>query len=224
LNLICKFPSWKSIFFELKEGGALFGSTVFISIYTTLTPIILNVLSGPVAVGYYGLADKARMLVQSGLSPISQALFPRMSLLFSNDKSQARLQLLRSSKFILLLSASLSIMLWFFAEYIVILLAGDQFRPAVDVLKWLACLPFIISLSNIFGMQIMLPNQRKRAFNNILIGAGAISLIMIYPLIQWADEIGASVNTLITECFVTLAMGLYLWRKGFFKKTVNWNN
>lgn len=221
LKLHWHLPGWQRVFAELKESGSIFASTVWISLYTTLTPTILAIVAGPVAVGYYSLADKARLLAQSALSPISQALFPRMSHLFKTDQAQARQLLHRSAKFIVLLSAGASITLWLLAEYIVILLAGEQFRPAVAVLHWLAPLPFVISLSNIFGVQVMLPNQKTVAFNRILSAVGALSLMLIYPLIEWHGAIGASINTLIAESVVTISMGVYLLKTGLLNEPTN---
>lgn len=219
-----RWPSKARIIDELQEGMAIFTSTVWIGLYTTLTPMILSLFAGNAAVGYYALADRTRQLAQSALTPISQALFPRMSHLFQTDSEQARVILLRTSKLILLVSASASLVLWAFGEHIIIVLAGEQFRPAIDVLQWLAPLPFVISLSNILGIQILLPNRKTKAFNRILGVAGALSLTMIFLLIQWKGAEGASINTLITECFVTLAMALYIWKTGFFNNSKSWNN
>lgn len=221
LKLNFRLPGWRRVCAELKESGSIFASTVWIGLYTSLTPTILAIVAGPVAVGYYAMADKTRMLAQSALSPISQAMFPRMSHLFKTDQAQALRLLHRSAKFIVILSASASITLWLLAEYIILLLAGEQFRPAVVVLHWLAPLPFVISLSNIFGVQVMLPNNKTKAFNRILALVGALSLGLIYPLIQWQGATGASINTLITECVVTLLMGFYLWRTGLLTSLSN---
>lgn len=223
LGLTWRWPSKVRILDELREGAAIFISSVCISLYTSLTPTILSLVAGNVAVGYFALADRVRQLAQSTLAPISQALFPRMSHLFQTDSTQARVLLQRSSKLILLISVSASIVLWILAEYIVIFLAGEQFRPATMVLKWLAPLPFVISLSNIFGIQIMLPNFMTKVFNRILGVAGALSLVMIVPLIEWKAAEGAAINTFITECFVTLVMAFYLWKTGFFSSSTNGN-
>jgi PST family polysaccharide transporter len=222
LGLTWRRPSQSRAMDELREGAAIFGSTVWISLYTTLTPLMLGLFASPAAIGYYALADRVRLLAQSALSPISSAIFPRMSHLFNTDSVQARALLKRSSKLILLISASASMSLWVLAEHIVILLAGEQFRPSITVLQWLAPLPFVISLSNIFGIQVMIPNQKTKAFNRILGAAGAMSLIIIVPLIQLKGAEGASINTFITECFVTLAMAIYLWKTGFFGKSDYW--
>jgi O-antigen/teichoic acid export membrane protein len=114
--------------------------------------------------------------------------------------------------------------LWLFADTIITLLAGDQFSKAASVLRWLAPLPFIISLSNLFGIQIMLPNRFTQAFNRILLAAGTMSLCMIVPFIQWKGAEGASINTFLTESFVTLSMAFYLWRIQFFASPIKDRN
>lgn len=224
LGLTWRWPSRASISAELAEGATIFASTVWIGLYTTLTPTILGLLAGNIAVGHYVLADRARQLAQAALNPISQALFPRLSQLFKTDERQARTLLLCSSKWIVLFAGGASMALWLLAEYIVLLLAGEGFRPAIGVLKWLAPLPFIISLSNIFGVQVMLPTLQTTAFNRILGMAGALSLCIIIPLIIWQGAKGAAMNTLITECFVTIAMAFFLWKTGFFRNPIQVRN
>lgn len=213
------YPKSKEIWAELKEGGAIFASTVWIGLYTTLTPSILGMLAGPVAVGYYTLADRARQAAQSALVPVSQALFPRLSHLFKNDPHEAHRLLDRSGRIIVTASALLSILLWLAADPIVHFLGGVEFKQGGVILRWLAPLPLLVGISNIFGVQVMLPNHKTKAFNRILGLAGALSLCMIVPLIQWKGAEGAAINTLVTECFVSLAMGGYLMQQGFFSGT-----
>jgi len=215
-------PGVVQVWQELKEGGAIFASTVWIGLYTTLTPFILGMMAGPVAVGYFTLADRVRQAALSALGPVSQALFPRMSHLFVHDPGQAKRLFKLSGLGIAGISGLVSIVLWLFAEPIVFLLGGEKFMPATAILKWLAPLPFIIALSNLFGVQVMLPNHRNKAFNVILSVAGAISLGMIFPFILWKGAEGAAINTFLIECFVTLAMGIYLMKKGFFSLNEKW--
>src|SRR5208282_3468834 len=178
--------------------------------------------SGPAVVGYYALADRVRQLVQSVLRPISDALFPRMSHLFSTDAPGALRLLLRSCRIILPVAALGSMTLWIGADEIVAVLGGKQFLPSVVVLRWLAPLPLVIAASNILGVQVMIPNLRTRAFNGILALAGALSLCILYPLIHWKGAEGAAINTFVAECFVTSAMALYLWKTGFFAPIAAW--
>lgn len=201
---------------ELRDGATLFLSTLSVSFYTTAVPVLLGALAGPAAVAYYSLADRARQAGNAVLAPIAQALFPRMSLLFAQDRAAALHLLRRSGALIVLVALCLSATLWLAAPLIIKILGGQAFLPAVIVLRWLAVLPLVVSLSNIFGVQIMLPNHENRAFTLILGGAGLLSLLIMQPLIAADGALGAALSALITELAVTLAMAIYLARRGYF--------
>lgn len=205
-------PPWRAMRREFLESGAIFFSRVWIVLYTGLTPSILGAMAGASAVGQYVLADKMCGTAQSLLTPLSQALFPRMSYLFAHDRPAALHLLWRSGKLIVLVSGATSLALFVLAEPLVLLAAGRRFLGAAPLLRWLAPLPLIIALSVIFGLQVMLPNQMTRAFNRILAAAGALSLAMIGVWVSLRGAEGAAINTLLVECFVTLAMGVYLSR------------
>lgn len=55
-------------------------------------------------------------------------------------------------------------MIFVFTEHIVDIALGDNYRQSIIVLKIIAFLPFIIGLSNIFGIQTMLTLGYKKAF------------------------------------------------------------
>lgn len=201
----------------LREGGGLFLSKISISGYAQLIPMLIGILSGPAAIAYFSLADRARRAVQSLLLPLSQAMFPRMSHLFSNEPDQARRMLRLSLVITLAVSVSASLGLWFGAHWIILLLGGEEFLPATQVLRWLAFVPVVVGLSNIFGTQIMIPNKMTTAFNLILAGCAAIGLIIAVPLILGFAEIGGALALLATEIAVTALMLIILIKKGFYQ-------
>jgi len=107
--------------------------------------------------------------------------------------------------------------LWLLADWFVLLLGGTEFRPAAAVLRLLAPLPLIIGLSNLLGVQIMLPRGLNAAFNGILSTAAATSLALIWPMAtQWGAE-GAAATILLVELMVTLCMAAMLWHRGLLK-------
>lgn len=211
-----RIPDWRDILGALREGGALFGSRAAISLYTTLVPLVLGWLAGPVALAYFNLADKLRSAAQSMLSPLSQALFPRMSHLVHTDGHAAYALVQRSAVGVLIVAGAASAVLWFLADWLVLLLGGRDFLPAADVLRWLAPLPLVIGLSNILGVQIMLPFGLNRAFNVVLLSAAAASLVLIGPMVSYFQAIGAAQTMLAVEIWVTGAMAALLWRQGYF--------
>lgn len=212
------WPGWHAVFDELKEGLSLFGSRVSISFYTTFVPLALGWIAGPVAVGNFQVADKVRSAAQGLLSPISQALYPRMSALFKADKEAALALGQRSAVVIAVLAGFGGLLLFLLSPWVVSLLAGSQFPAAVTVLRWLAFVPLIVGLSNMFGVQIMLPNQMNKAFNVILVGAAALGVLVVIPLVHTFQVDGAAAAVLFIELFVTVAMGVLLWRRGFLSE------
>ena len=209
IHLEWKIPSWKSVMAELKDGGIIFGSTIWISLYTTVTPMILAVLLGNTSVGYYAMADKVRLLAQSALNPILQALFPRMNHLFFNDKKAAIKLLKKIGIFIALISGIGGILIWIFSNYIIYILGGSDFNISSSVLKWMSPLPFIICVSSLASLQVLIPNKQDNKFNTVLILGGILNLIIIYPLIQYNNVVGAAQALLIVEIFVALGMWIY---------------
>jgi O-antigen/teichoic acid export membrane protein len=209
-------PSLSQIAEQLREGAAIFASTSMTSLYVNLTPVILGALMGPVATGYYVMADRIRLAAQSVLAPVSNALFPRISRLVTSDPALTQTILARSGAAILVGSALISLVLFLGADRLSVLVGGEAFRPAGQVLRWLALLPFIMSFSTFFGLQVLLPNQRNRAFNLILGSAGVLSLAIIVPLIEWGGVEGAAISICLVETFVSAAMIIYLARTGYF--------
>jgi O-antigen/teichoic acid export membrane protein len=212
------WPTFQAVWQEMQAGAGLFASTIWISLYTTLTPAILGIVAGPTAVGYFALADRVRQVAQSALTPVSQALFPRMSHLFEHDPIQARTLLKRSGIGVVGIASLVSLGLWVAAEPIIRLLGGQSFLPAVVVLKWLSPLPLVVALSNLFGVQVMLAKGMSREVNLVLGSAGAISLLIITPLIIWNMAVGAAINLLIIEMFVTCGFFFFLCKKLGFKR------
>lgn len=204
-----------------RDGGRVFVSQIAISFYTTFIPTALGLASGAIMVGQYMVADRARGAAQSMLIPISQALFPRMSFLFGrNDLDGARRLVRYSLMATLIISGSASLAIFVLADWIVLILGGPEFTSAIPVLRWLAAVPLCVGLSNLFGVQIMLPRGKIGAFNTILISAAVLGVAMIFPMAHWRGAEGAAMTILIVEIWVTAAMAFYLGRIGLIGKKV----
>jgi O-antigen/teichoic acid export membrane protein len=221
--VIWKTPQWVDVYATLRNGVSLFGSRLSISLYTNLVPLALGLIVGPVALAQFNVADKLRSAGQGLMGPIAQAIFPRMSHLVTTDKTAAFSLIKISFALTVTVGGSASLLLWFCADSLVLLLGGEDYAEAALILRWLAPLPLIIGLSNIFGIQIMLPKMMTRPFNLILLLAAVIGSTMIWPMAKWYGAMGAAQTILIIELFVTAAMGIFLWRNGCLAKEF-WRN
>lgn len=208
------FPSYDAIKRELKEGWHIFISTVAISLYTISNTFILGLFTNNTILGYYSAAEKIIKAVQGLLAPISQTIYPYISKLIKESKEKG-LKFLQKITFLIGgISFILSLILFIFADLVVKLLLGTQYEESIIVLRILAFLPFIIALSNIFGIQTMLTFNYKEAFSKVLITASIINILLAFVLVPLYQHIGISSAVLISEIFVTVSMFLFLQSKG----------
>ncbi|MGL4726212.1 MAG: flippase [Scandinavium sp.] len=201
---------------SLADGWHVFLSTSAISLYTTSTTVILGFVAGPVAVGYFNAANTIRNAAQGLLSPITQAIYPRINSLFDTDYQQALSLIRKSIRIVGGLACIGSILLFVLAPWIINIGVGKNYEESIIVLRWMAVLPLIIVLSNIFGVQTMLTHNYKKQFSRILIVSGITNLLIIFPLVFFYAETGAAISLLVTETLVTLLMYLFLRSKHIY--------
>lgn len=205
--ILPKFQSVKQVFIDAWE---IFTSTIAINLYTASNIVFLGLLTNNTIVGYFSGAQKIIQNINQLISPVTQAIYPYVSKTASNSKNDA-LKFLR--KIVLILGGGNfigSVLIFVFAEWIVDILLGTGYEQSILLLRILAFLPFIISLSNIFGIQTMLVFGMKKQFNKVLLSAAIVNTVIVLPMIYFYQAIGVSISMTITEIFVTLSMYIVL--------------
>jgi len=206
------FPSQILIKQQLKKGWELFLSTVWINLYTTSNVFILGLFASANVVGYYAAADKIRFAFQGVLSSMSQSLFPFVNKLLTESYVKFISFNRKLFKIALIIGAIISVLLFLFAAPIVRIVFGNEYQSSILVLKIIAWLPLVIFLSNVLGIQTMLPLNKQRSFSLILFFAAMINLILSFILVPKYFEIGTSISVLVTEIFVTSSFYIFIKR------------
>ncbi|MBP8959041.1 MAG: flippase [Bacteroidales bacterium] len=209
-----KVPSLTELQHQLKEGWHIFISTIAISFYTVSNTFILGLFTNNTIVGYYSGAEKIIKAFQGLFTPVSQTIYPYISKLANESKEKAIKFIREVTMYVGGVTFVFSLAIFLLGDVIVNILLGEQYESSIVVLKILAFLPFIVGLSNIFGIQTMLTFDYKRAFSNILIIASIVDLLLAIILVPIYQHIGISFAALITEIFVTVTMYIYLRNKG----------
>ena len=205
-----KPPSFRGAANQINAGRHIFISTTAVSLYTTSTTVILGLMTTPEAVGIFSAADKLRQAAQGVLTPISQAIYPRLNALASKSHQEAVKLLKRLLIIQSLLGVAVSTGLFMGAELLVTNLYGDEFKDAIPLLKLMSLLPLIISINNIFGVQTLLVFGFKIEFSRVLLFSGIAHLCALIPLVAVAQQTGASIAILSTELIVTIGMFVYI--------------
>ena len=209
-----RIPSIQAIKHQLREGWHIFISTAAISLYTTSNAFILGIFTNNTIVGYYSAAEKLIRAVQGLLAPVSQTVYPYITKLVTESRERALNFIRKLVKLAATSTFIISLLIFILAAPIINIVLGSQYQRSIIVLRILAFLPFIIGLSNIFGIQTMLTFNLKEIFSKILILAGILNIVLAMILAPLYKHVGVSIAVLITEIFVTLSMFLYLEKKG----------
>jgi PST family polysaccharide transporter len=199
---------------ELKNGWHIFVSRIAASLYTTSNIVILGLFADVSSVGYFAAGDKIARAVQGLQIPLSQAIFPHIGKLAVSSRQAALAFTAQVTRVVSVLTLALSVGLFLTAPYVARLALGPDFAPGVPVIRILSFLPFIIGLSNIFGVQIMVNFGLKRAMTRILMAAAFFNIVMALAVVVPLRHIGISITALLTEMFVTTAMFIVLRRNG----------
>lgn len=203
-------PSWLDIKKKLKNGWDIFISTVFISLYTNSNVFILGIMTNDTIVGYYAAANKLIMAVNGLMGPISSAIFPHVSALFKESREKAILFLRKTVRYIGGLSFLASLGTFVLAEPIVHIIMGSAYEESILILRILSFFPFVVALSNIFGVQTMVTFGMQNIFSRILMFSALLNFALIFPLIYFWQGTGLSITVMLVESFVTIVMYLVL--------------
>ena len=102
--------------------------------------------------------------------------------------------------------------LYIFAPFIIELFYGSQFHKAILSFRIMAFAPFVISMSNVFGIQTMLNLNMDKTFFRATATASILGLLLNIAMSKFYGYIGTAWNTIIIETFVSAYMYFLLRR------------
>ncbi len=209
-----RLPSPRLAWESLRMGWSMFLFRGGVSLYTVGNAFILGLFASPALVGYYAGAEKISRAVLGLLTPVTQSLFPRLSHLVEHARERAA-RLARLGVILMGVGgAVLGLAVFLLAPVAVRVILGAGYGPSVAVLRILALLPPLIALSNVLGIQWMVPLGMDRSFNTIIMLGGVLNMLLAFLLASRFTAIGMAAAVVTAEAFVTVAMYAHLrWRK-----------
>lgn len=215
LNKKVNLPKLNEIFYELKNSFTVFISLVFINFYTVSNTFILGFFAPHENVGYFASGSKLVLAFQAlVLGPLAQSLYPHIGKILRNDINRGIDYIRKFGVIVSLITLPISIFIFLTAPFLVKVFLGEQYLPSINVVKILSFFPFIIGLSNLYGIQTTLNMKMDREFFRVIVGGSIINLILNTILDNKFAEIGASISWLITEIYITTAFIILLELKG----------
>lgn len=206
-NIKINLISLEKILKLIKEERMIFFSTVIISLYTSTNTVVLGFFSKTNEVGYYTASQNFLAIVNSVLTtPLAMALYPYIGKAFSISKENGINVVNKVTPIVFYLNFLASLALLFCAPLCIKLIYGHQFDDSIKALQILSFIPLIISMSNVFGIQVMLNMGMDKLFFRTTLFASIVGLVLNVFMSKYYGFIGTAWNCVIVECFVTVLM------------------
>lgn len=207
-----RWPRWGDARRSLASGFGMFFFRGAVSLYTTANVFLLALFAMPTQVAYFAGAEKLVRGAVGLIGPLSQALYPRMSLLLKEDRTAAARLARLSLAVMLFASSSITLVCWIGAPWIIALLLGPGYQESVPVLRWLSLIAPLMAIGNVLGIQWMLPMGMDRAFNVVISLAGLLNLGLSISLAPRFGAMGMAFAVVLSELFVACSITALLLR------------
>lgn len=195
------------------EATWLFLPTIAITVYLTIDQVLLGYLTNKKQVGYFVQADSIVRILTTLVTSLGTVLMPRITNLFQNNRIDKINSIIKNSlDFMVYISLPITLLMIFVGQRFVVFFYGNSFYNSGIVLMIEVLTIPIVAVSNVIGIQYLVPLNRTQEFSISTI-IGALSNLLVLPfLVYWVQSTGAAIALLITEIVVTSSQ-LFFVRK-----------
>ena len=188
---------------HLKPVLVFFAMSCATVIYTNLDTVMLGLMKGNVDVGYYNAAVKIKGILLGVVTALGTVMLPRLSYYVEHVEQKEFGRLTRKAMNVVILVAT-PLMIYFilFAREGIFFLSGAAYDGSVIPMQIIMPTLLLIGMTNVMGIQIMIPlGMEKQVLYSEIVGA-IVDLIVNAILIPKYAASGAAVGTLMAEFVV----------------------
>ncbi|GIW24934.1 oligosaccharide flippase family protein [Meiothermus sp.] len=192
------------------QGWNLFVLKSLQSLYGSVNAFILGLLADSLAVGYYSGAEKLYKATLSLMSPILQALYPRISFLSDLNHKKGKKIYKLAIWSVTLTACILAGLIFIIAPTVVNLILGPGYEPAVVILQTLAiAIPFNLASTAIIMLRL-LPGKLELAAGRVVLVGGVVNFVGAVLFAPTYKHVGMSWVVVITELLILAGLVFYL--------------
>jgi PST family polysaccharide transporter len=190
----------------IKNNWNIFLSILAINLYRNSNVLILGFIVSESIVGIYSGGEKIVIAIQSIFAPITQVIYPYISRLKTEDPLKSKNALILLTTFIGLGTIFISLLLFFFADEIALLVLGAQFIQSGNVIRISSFVVFFGTLNFIMGIIFMTNYGMKKEFTKAVVFTGFINVFLCFILSYIWQEIGTAFSFLSAELILTFLL------------------
>ena len=188
---------------HLKPVAIFFAMACATTIYTNLDALMLGFMTTDADVGYYNAAVKVKGILVTLVTSLGAVLLPRSSYYVEQGRMEDFRHMTRKAlHFVLLAASALGLYFLLFAGDSILLLSGEKYRESIVPMQIIMPTVLLIGLTNILGIQVLVPRGREKTVLWSEIAGAVVDLILNALLIPVWRSAGAAIGTLAAEAVV----------------------
>jgi len=191
---------------HLKSVWIFFAMACATTIYTHIDIVMLGFMTSDVDVGYYNAAIRIKTILVSVVTSLGSVLLPRVSYYVKQGQIDEFKRISRKAlNFVFLIAIPLICYCSIYAKEIICFLSGGDYMEAILPMQILMPTLLFIGITNVLGIQILVPLGREKIVLISEIAGAVINIIINIVLIPIWGACGAAIGTLTAE-FVVLVI------------------
>lgn len=208
-------PKPREILSHVKPNAILFVSVIAISVYNTLSRIMLGAMAGTEAVGYFENAEKIVSVPTSLVNAVGTVMLPRTSALMARGKyDEASAHLDRTMAYIMAFASVATFGIPCVADSFVMVFYGPGFAETAEILVVLCATVPLLAFGNVMRTQYLIPKGRDSVFLLSAVCGAITSVTVNFALIPRFGGMGAACASVAAQAAV-LACQVVCVRRDF---------
>jgi O-antigen/teichoic acid export membrane protein len=218
-------PNMHEMMLHIRPLFVLFIPAVAVSLYKYMDKIMIGTLSDKAELGIYENAEKVVNIPLTIIGSFGTVMLPRMSNLFSNDKTeQVKVYISSSMKYVMCLAMALSFGLAAVGMVFAPVFWGEDFYFSGRIIMELSVTVPFIAFANVIRTQFLIPNEKDKEYlSSILVGA-LLNILFNMLYIPKMGAAGAALGTIVAEISVCIVQCFVVRKKlplySYLKKTI----
>lgn len=188
---------------HMKPILVFFAMSCATTVYLHLDTIMLGFIKTDADVGYYNAAVKIKNMLLSIVTSLGTVLLPRVTAYLEKKENEKFRNLsIKAIRFVLFVSIPMLVYFIMFSRPAVLLLSGSEYERSILPMQLMMPTLIFIGLTNIMGIQILVPmGKESKVLASVILGA-VIDLGLNIILIPRYSAAGAAIGTMIAELAV----------------------
>ena len=197
----------------------LFLPTVASTLYSSINKTMIGLLTNSdFENGNFEYADKLVNMAITILTSLGTIMVSRNSNLIAEKKlADVDYNLNKSCQFIFFAGLPMCLGLICISYNFLPWYLGSEYTLAPKILILLSPVILFMGISNVLGMQFLIPTKQDSKFAFAIVSGTVINLVLNFPLIIYYGSLGAGISTLISQLYICILIIVFLRKHLNFK-------